>query len=126
MPKAVQCFGVYDSNNIIGFLSVIHQPNSKNKKIKRVCRLVILPDYQGIGIGCKFLETIADYYKKKNFDFSIITSAKNLIYALYNNKNWRLIRYSQLKNKATTKKMLSIHKQSRVNCKTASFFYKRS
>lgn len=25
-----------------------------NKKIKRVSRLVILPDYQGIGLGTKF------------------------------------------------------------------------
>ena len=85
------CYGLYDNEKIIGFIGILHQPHPINKKIKRVSRLVILPDYQGIGLGVKFLNEIAKIYTKKGFDFSIKTSAKNLIFALKNRKEWNVI-----------------------------------
>jgi len=42
------------NNEIAGFLSVLHLPHPKVKNIKKVHRLVILPDYQGAGFGIKF------------------------------------------------------------------------
>ena len=47
-----------------GFFSIWHSPHPKVKNIKKVHRLVILPDYQGIGIGGILLNSIADIYKK--------------------------------------------------------------
>ena len=79
LPSAAICYGVYDDDKIIAFMGVLHQPNGKNKKIKRVCRLVVLPDYQGVGIATRFLKIIAEHYAKQGYDFSIVTSAKNLI-----------------------------------------------
>ena len=51
-------------------MGVIHQPHSINTKIKRVSRLVILPDYQGIGLGTKFLNEMAKYYSKQGCIFN--------------------------------------------------------
>lgn len=107
---------MYDKDNIIGFIGVLHQP-STNKKIKRVSRLVILPDYQGIGLGTKFLNFIANIYNKNKFDFSIVTSAKNLIGSLKRSKKWCFSRYSKANNKKDNLRILR-------NVKTASFFYK--
>lgn len=125
MPLQSQCYGLYDDNNIIGFLAVIHQPHGINKKIKRCTRLVILPDYQGIGLGTKFLEYIAEIYHNKGFDFSIVTSAKNLISSLKKSNKWIFIRYGI--NKCSSKKNSIDYKRKsmRSNCKTASFFYKK-
>lgn len=95
---------------------MIHFPHKENKKIKHVHRIVILPDYQGIGLGTKFLEIVANQYK--NFDFSIITSAKNLIYALYKNKNWICKRCSKVKSGKKTKISKKVRK-----CTTATFKY---
>ncbi|HEP5208921.1 TPA: GNAT family N-acetyltransferase, partial [Streptococcus pyogenes] len=80
--RAARCFGLYDDDKIIGFIGVIHFPHPKNKKIKRVTRLVILPDYQGVGLGTRFLKSVAEIYSCQGFDFRIVTSAKNLINAL--------------------------------------------
>lgn len=107
-------------------MSVLHQPHGINKKIKRVCRLVVLPDYQGIGLGTKFLNIIAEYYHKKRFDFSIVTSAKNLINSLKSKKNWILIRYSANSCSSDKSSIDYKRKSIRNNCKTASFFYKGS
>ena len=124
LPNAAICYGVYDNENIIAFMGVLHQPHDKNKKIKRVCRLVVLPDYQGIGIATKFLKTIAEHYTKQGYDFSIVTSAKNLIHALNKSNDWLLQRYSATKS-STNKSSLDFKRKSlRTQCKTSSFFYK--
>ena len=46
-----KCYGLYDNDEIIGFLAVRHMPHPDNDHIKMVHRFVVLPDYQGIGIG---------------------------------------------------------------------------
>ena len=101
----------------------MHFPHPINKKIKRVTRLVILPDYQGIGLGTKFLNFIADFYAKQGFDFRIVTSAKNLIYALNRNKKWVLKKYE--KSKMPTSKTANeyLKRNIRINVKTASFLF---
>lgn len=95
---------------------MIHYPHPKNKKIKKVTRLVILPDYQGIGLGTRFLESVADLYP--NNDFMITTSAKNLIHALNKNKSWILKRHSIVKDTGTG--MAALRKSGR-KVKTATF-----
>lgn len=75
-------------DNICGFCSVLHFPHPKVKNMKRVHRLVILPDYQGVGIGSILLNKIGDYVKKEGDRYRIVTSSPNLIYSLKNNDNW--------------------------------------
>nr|DAR28554.1 MAG TPA: acetyltransferase domain containing protein [Caudoviricetes sp.] len=104
-------------------MGVLHQPHAINTKIKRVCRLVVLPDYQGVGIGTAFLEAVAQYYTAQHYDFSIVTSAKNLIVALRHKSMWTMIRYSSSRP-STKKGSLDKNRASlRSQCKTASFFY---
>lgn len=118
LSKQCQCYGLYDKDKIIGFIGILHQP-STNKKIKRVSRLVILPDYQGIGLGTKFLTSIAKIYVKQGYDFSIVTSAKNLISSLAKNKDWICIRYNKQKENQNNDKWIT------RKVITGSFFYKK-
>jgi len=62
----------------VAFIAVmkIHMSSTFN----RVSRLVVLPDYQGIGLGKKLLNFIADYYTEKTrLPFKIITSNPQLL-----------------------------------------------
>jgi ABC-type nitrate/sulfonate/bicarbonate transport system ATPase subunit len=76
------------NEQIAGYLSVLHLPN-KDPRIKKVHRLVILPDYQGAGFGIKFLNEIGKLYKKDNWRFTIVTSSPSLIYTLKKLKEWK-------------------------------------
>lgn len=124
LSSAAVCYGLYDEENMIGFCAVLHQPHGKIKNLKRCSRLVILPDYQGIGLGTKFISVMAEHYKAQGYKFSIVTSAKNMIYALRKNPKWRMIRYGV--NKCfSNKSAIDCNRPSlRNNCKTASFMYK--
>lgn len=95
--NAANVFIASINDQIAGFLSVLHLPHPKVKNIKKVHRLVILPDYQGAGFGLKFLNEIGKLYLFEKWRFSIVTSAPSLIYALKINKNWQCNHFGRLK-----------------------------
>ena len=123
ISHSCRCFGLYYNEEIVGFCVVLHQPHGRRKNLKRCSRIVILPDYQGIGLGTKFLETVARYYADNNYQFSIVTSAKNMIAALNKSKNWKMIRYSTNNCESEKSRIDYKRKSLRNNCKTASFFF---
>jgi GNAT superfamily N-acetyltransferase len=85
------------NDEVAGFLSVLHFPHPKAKNIKKVHRLVILPDYQGAGFGIKFLNEIGNIYKNEKYRFSIVTSSPSLMNALKKNINWNCIHFGRNK-----------------------------
>lgn len=123
LSTAAVCYGLFDNDDIIGFCGVLHQPHSKNKMLKRVSRLVILPDYQGIGLATKFLDVIARHYTKQGFTFTIVTSAKNMIYALHKSSKWKMTRWSVNKTNNAKSKIDYRRKSARTDCKTGGFRY---
>lgn len=60
-----------------------------------VSRLVVFPDYQGVGIGKQLLNWAADYYTQKTrLPFFLVTSNPQLIRAYM--QNWKLRRIGHL------------------------------
>lgn len=120
IPGQSVCYGLYDGDTIVGFCAILHHPTRDNPKMKRTARLVILPDYQGIGLGLRFLSEIARIYKELGWDYCIITSSRNLIWALKNNPNWIAYRVGLCSGSQFGGK----HKSRDVP--TASFLYRPS
>lgn len=89
---AAQYVGIID-NQLVCHTGVIQFPLRKGWK--RVHRLVVLPDYQGIGIGTAFINRIAEVYQKNGFEFNLTTTTPSLIHALCKNKHWVLKRYGR-------------------------------
>lgn len=112
---------MYDNGTIIAFIAVMTFPHPIIKNARRCSRLVVLPDYQGIGIGYKFLSLVAEMYKRQGFSFTIVTSAKNLIYKMHKSKDWNMIRLSVSGKNTGSLKNKSQSDRSKV--KTASFRY---
>jgi len=110
------------NDQIAGFLSVLHFPHPKVKNLKKVHRLVILPDYQGAGFGIKFLNEVGKEYKSKDFRFSIVTSAPSLIYALKKSNEWSCKNYGRMKaHKGNMKTKVGNLTNGSENRITASF-----
>lgn len=60
--KASELFLIYWENTLVGMFSTLAMPNGSYKYAHRVHRTVILPDYQGLGIGTKILDWFGNYY----------------------------------------------------------------
>lgn len=107
------------NNILVGFISIIHFPHSKIKNMKKVHRLVILPEYQGIGFGVRLLNEIANIYKNKNYRFSITTSNPSLINALKKSILWKCIRFNRVMNQSKSSAVGKMNVS--INRYTASF-----
>jgi ABC-type lipoprotein export system ATPase subunit/GNAT superfamily N-acetyltransferase len=97
----------YINNKPVAFCSVLPLPHYKYKKFKRIHRVVVLPDYQGIGLGIKFLNNICDYYIKNEFRVSMVTSLNGFAKGL-SHHGWilkRAGRVRKVKRDGTCSKM---------------------
>jgi len=102
----------------VGWCSVIHTPGI-NKKMKRIHRIVVKPDYQGVGIGIAFLNKVAAMYGE--YDLNLITGTPSFIAGLSKNSKWMMIRKpSRIKNTTTYKRTEESASEARL---TVTFRY---
>ncbi|MGQ9504232.1 MAG: GNAT family N-acetyltransferase [Thermogutta sp.] len=88
LPAAAECYLAVWDNNAVGFCAVASQIGQQN--YRRISRLVVLPEYQGMGIGSAFLEAVARYYRGQGQRVGITTSHPAMIAHLCRSPLWRL------------------------------------
>lgn len=87
--NAARAFIATVNDEVCGFCSVLHFPHAKAKNIKKVHRLVMLPEYQGLSLGTMLLNEVGKFYQKDGFRFTITTSSPSLIFGLKKSTEWR-------------------------------------
>lgn len=89
-PAATQYVGILNGETLVCHTGVIQAAMMKG--VKRVHRFVTLPDYQGIGIGSRFIDFIAGLYVAEGLKFNLITTTPALRFSLMKNEKWNLRR----------------------------------
>lgn len=102
------------------FLATITFPHPIRSYLK-VHRLVVLPDYQGIGLGTLFLNKIAERSHKP---FAITISQPALINTLIKDKNWILTRNTRNTSRNTGKIAKWLNKTLSNKRITTTFVYR--
>ncbi len=99
-----KCYIGCVNNNPATFISIINFPHPIVKRMKKVHRLVTLPEYQGIGLGIKTLNLVGNSYLSDKWRFGITTSSPSLVFGLKNNNDWRCVFKGRMKSqsKSTT------------------------
>lgn len=87
--KGARVFLTFANGELCGFVSYIYfmHPNG-TEKLWQAHRVVVLPDYQGIGIGGTQMETTAQILAKEGKVAIITTSNRAMVQALAKKKNW--------------------------------------
>lgn len=92
LPLSTRCFFAVWGNNIIGFSATISLPGKipplyegDIRKKWRECRTVIIPDFQGLGIGTRFSDAIADLHIEQGYRYFSQTSHMRM--GLYREKS---------------------------------------
>jgi GNAT superfamily N-acetyltransferase len=75
---------------------IIQFPLKKGKK--RVHRLVVIPDWQGIGIGTTFIKEVAKLITERGYELNLTTTTPALVGALKKSPNWILARFGREKD----------------------------
>tara|TARA_B110000908_G_C9869289_1_gene277596 strand:- start:33 stop:422 length:390 start_codon:yes stop_codon:yes gene_type:complete len=98
LNPSAKCFIGYIDNNPVCFFAVLHFPHPHVKNFKKGHRLVVLPDYQGLGIGHIFSSEIAQDFVDKGFRFIITSSTKSLYNQRAKDKRWKVTRKGRVGN----------------------------
>jgi hypothetical protein len=104
LNKASRCFVAVYNGKPVGFIALLCSPYKE--KYWRVSRLVVLPDYQGVGIGTRFLTAIAEYWTKKTSMPLFITTSNPQLRHINKQSVWRLTRIGHVSGKWVGRKDL--------------------
>jgi GNAT superfamily N-acetyltransferase len=92
----------YIEDNPVCFFSVLHFPHPRIKNFKKGHRLVVLPDYQGLGLGHLMSSEIAQMFLDKGFRFIITSSTKALFTQRERDPRWLITRKGRMSGGANT------------------------
>jgi len=103
--------------------AVMSMPHAKIHNGRRIARIVILPDYQGIGVGAHLMNVVASAYVADGKQMYITTSHPAVINGLNNNRNWAMMRKPSRVQKQGNTSTLTRKAQTSGSRVTASFKY---
>ena len=89
LSKAVHCYVAIINNQKVGFLAVIHGTGRDIHSYWRESRLVILPEFQGLGLGKALSNTIAHEYTRRGLRYFSKTAHPTLGGSRDDDPKWR-------------------------------------
>ena len=135
MNKAAEQWVGIINGELVCHTGIIQFPVRKGWK--RVHRLVVLPDYQGVGVGTKFINFVCKTYVDSGWMVNLTTTTPALVHSLRRSEDWVLHRFGRSTgsyrsfikygtgDKASNKKIAeSVMKSESNNRITYSFNYK--
>jgi GNAT superfamily N-acetyltransferase len=88
LNKSANNYIVLWNDNPICFIGVLPFPGVGDEKTRRISRIVVLPDFQGLGLGKSILNYISSLYAAEQSTMYIRTMSPALGLALSKDKNW--------------------------------------
>jgi len=94
LSASSKCFGIWANGTIAGFAGILPLPVStgvnKGSAIRRVSRVVILPDWQGLGLAFVLLDALGAQYRAKGLRFRNYPAHPSFIRAHDRSNSWEL------------------------------------
>lgn len=111
LHPAAQCFVAFIGDQPVAFTSYLHFPHAKVRDIKMGHRLVVLPDYQGLGIASRLEDWLGEYLHERGFRYRNVVAHPAMIRLYSKSPRWR--NTGKVKRVATSAK--SINKEANLS-----------
>jgi GNAT superfamily N-acetyltransferase len=113
LGAGIRCYVAKYNGKPIAFIAIAH--THMGVRYYRVSRLVVLPDYQGIGVGKWLLNFMAQYFREFGLPipFTILTSNPQLVRGL---KGWKVKRFGHGSTPKSFRKTRINRELRRTNC----------
>ena len=89
ISAASRCYVAVWEDQIVGFLASMTMPSGTIKNAWRGHRVVILPDYQGLGIGMRFIDAVAQIHIDDGLRFFSRAAHPRMIYYCEKSPLWK-------------------------------------
>lgn len=122
--SSAKCFmATLDDGTPVAFTSYRHFPHPKTKNIKMLHRTVVLPDFQGLGIGQILHNWVGQRLAEKKYRLRNVTSHPALIAANARSPRWRSVGAASKKVNTTSKGSMAKAQLSARRLAVRSFEY---
>lgn len=92
LNSSAMCYCLFIKDNPVAFCAVLHYPHPKTKNLKRISRIVTIPDYQGLGLAFVLSETLGAMFKSIGYRFRNYPAHPSFIKSHDRNPNWSLVK----------------------------------
>ncbi len=89
LNRTAETFIIEFNGQYIGFFGILPFPGVGDPKTRRLSRMVILPDFQGLGIGTKVFNYLCSLYKAEGHQMYVRTVSPGLGKFMEKNENWQ-------------------------------------
>jgi GNAT superfamily N-acetyltransferase len=91
LHPGAQCFGGFINDECVMFMSFLHFMHPQAKNLKMGHRLVVLPDWQGLGLSERMGETMGQYLYEQGYRYRVVTAHPALIRSRSRSPRWKLV-----------------------------------
>lgn len=85
------CFGGFIGDECVGFTSYMHFPHADVRDIKMGHRLVVLPDWQGLGIGGKMDDWLGQWLYERGYRYHNVVAHPAMVAYYAKSPRWKRI-----------------------------------
>ncbi|QYN17593.1 GNAT family N-acetyltransferase [Amycolatopsis sp. DSM 110486] len=89
LASSAKCFGAYIGDQCVAFASYRHFPHPRARNIKMAHRVVVLPDYQGLGIAGRLSDWMGQRLYQQGYRFRYSVSHPAMIAMFTKSPRWR-------------------------------------
>lgn len=100
-----RCWVATIEGNPAAFIAVLPQPHPTAKHLRRVHRVVVLPDFQGLGIALQFMEKVGAWARALGYRLATHPAHPALVYAFAKSKLWKMNAAPKMASRHTDKAM---------------------
>ncbi|MCP4990075.1 MAG: GNAT family N-acetyltransferase [Colwellia sp.] len=111
ISKSCHFYTAYIEEQPVAFLAIMHRCNRDIKSYWGESRLVVLPEFQGLGIGYALSEAVADEYKERGLRYFSKTAHPALGEKRNSSESWRATSTNMQKRRSYLKKNGEARKQ---------------
>jgi GNAT superfamily N-acetyltransferase len=111
------------NGNLAGFCSFIAFPHPTAKNIWKAHRVVVFPDYQGVGVASNMLRIVADELKRLKKKVTLTSSNIAMIQALKKSPLWKCTRFGRMVRPSNASYDKHLAESFSCNKITAAFEY---
>jgi ABC-type ATPase with predicted acetyltransferase domain len=112
--NSARMFLMIVNDELAGLCSIIQNAGHSGMKLGH--RVVILPDYQGVGIGSVLVNKVAETLSSEGLIFSFKTSNPSLIHAFKKDPKWKCISYGRAIGQRGWDSIRRSDSRSRITC----------